>query len=41
MKRYLPRDVARNFRSHAKFRYAIAVARKLGGVTPRRCNLCG
>ena len=41
MKRYLLRDAARNLRSHAKLRYAIAVARKLGGIIPRRCNLCG
>lgn len=41
MKRFFFRDVARNFRSHDKFRYAIAVARKLGGDLPRECNLCG
>lgn len=41
MKRYFLRDVARNFRSPATFRYMIAVLRKLGGVHARECNLCG
>lgn len=41
MKRNVVSDLARNFRSQAKFRYAIEVARRLGGVVPRECNLCG
>jgi SAM-dependent methyltransferase len=41
VKRYLLRDVARSLRSHARFRYMIAVVRKLGGVHPRECSLCG
>jgi len=41
VKRYFFRDVGRSLRSHDRFRYMIAVMRKLGGVTPRECNLCG
>lgn len=41
MKRYFFRDVARSLRSHARFRYMIAVMRHLGGAHPRECTLCG
>lgn len=41
MKRYVFRDVSRNFRSHSRFRYMISIVRKLGGVEPRECNFCG
>lgn len=41
VKRHFFRDVARSLRSHDRFRYMIAVMRKLGGEFPRTCNLCG
>ena len=41
MKRHIFRDIGRGLRAGGGWRYALAVLRKLGGVHPRECTLCG